>query len=160
MPVWMLQALWGPGCILHTITNSAAVVNGLSCRRCLGKETQDYRVPTKTRFPPEIRAGNLCPLGHCLYNSWSGSLWRGPTALLASASGEPTGAVRAASHPPLLPQPASRWLFSELTMHKGWSVLRHVAQESAPGCLRGFGAGRSRINLYLLSGPKQEGCFH
>lgn len=102
---WMLQALWGPGCILHTTTTpcSEAVVHGLRCRKCPEKEIQDYTVPTKNRFPPEIGAGNLCPLGHCLSNSWSGSLWHGPAAVLASASGEPTGAGSAASHPPLIP---------------------------------------------------------
>lgn len=69
----------------------------------MGKKARTRQYQQKPDFLQKSGAGNLCPLGNCLNNSWSCSLQPGPAAVLASASGEPTGAGPAASHPPLLP---------------------------------------------------------
>lgn len=69
---------------------------GYVAERALGKKSRTTQYQQKTDFLQKSGAGNLCPMGNCLFNSWPGSLWRGPTAVLASASGE-------AQQPPTLP---------------------------------------------------------
>lgn len=76
---------------------------GRVAERALGKKAKTRQCQHKPDFPQKSGEGSLCPLGSCLNSSWACSLQRGSCAVLASSSGEPTGAGLAAFRPSLLP---------------------------------------------------------
>lgn len=93
---------------------------GQAAGRALGKRAKKRQYQHKPDFPQKSGAGSLCPLGDCSDSRWACSLQRGLYAVLASASGEPSGAGPSASRPsPLSNLPPDGFYFSDPTVHRG-----------------------------------------